>query len=280
MRIPVIRKWVVLVVISVVCSINSGCNRLNDKPGGEYLNLALAGMAGSDGVSFEGATALLSGSEGTSYASVYYGGEVEDHNKVTLYTLLPDKKLPKSASNKMKEASSATDEKSFFSRLEKKEGHWKVLSGSTVQQNNPLPGLNPLHQLEELKGLNKTVTEEAGGGKGVRILRIELFPEEAHKQLANQLNQEMAALRDKENIQVSNNPKAKAALDTFWKEKSDELKHKLDSAQVKTVYHLNVDIRRNLPKRLAWTRTINYPGDDKNTAAETYVSQVDFYGYR
>ncbi|KGE16686.1 hypothetical protein [Paenibacillus wynnii] len=284
---PVVRKWIMTWVVLVTCIYSSGCNKLNDKPAGEYLDLALSGMAGSDGVTFEGATALLRGSAGTPYASVYYGGNVKDHNKVTLYTILPDQRSTESEStNHVKEASSATDKPSYYSKLEKKEGAWKVLSESSSQEDNPLPRLNPLHQLEELEGLDKTVTEEAGAGagRGVRVLRIELSPAEARKQLTNQLEQEMSALRTlgqtQEKQLTANQPQLKKALDTFWQKKNAELKNKLERAQVKTIYHLNVDSRRNLPKRLAWTRTISYPEDAQNALSETYVAQVNFYGYR
>ncbi|MDQ0193133.1 hypothetical protein [Paenibacillus wynnii] len=282
---PAVRKWIMTWVVLITCIYSSGCNKLSDKPAGEYLDLALAGMAGSDGVTFEGATALLRGSEGTPYASVYYGGNVKDHNKVTLYTLLPDGETTKPEStNQIKKASSATDKPSYYSKLEKIEGGWKVLSESSSQEGNPLPRLNPLHQLEELEGLDKTVTEEAGAGRGVRVLRIELSPAEARQQLINQLEQEMSALRTfgqtKENTLTSNKPVLKKVLDTFWEKKNAELKTKLERAQVKTIYHLNVDSRRNLPQRLAWTRTISYSGDAQNALSETYVAQVNFYGYR
>ncbi|MCL6606276.1 MAG: hypothetical protein K6T94_25705 [Paenibacillus sp.] len=279
-----VRKWIVMLTVSVVCIYCGGCNKQSEKPAGNYLNLALAGMAGSDGVTFEGATVLLRGSEGTPYASIYYGGDVKDHNKVTLYTLLPDRESSEpEPSGQIKEASSATAEQPLYSELEKKEGRWQVLSGSSLQEENPLPRLNPLHQLEELEGLDKKVTQETGAGRGVRLLRIELTPDGARKQLRNQLEQELSALRTqsqtKEN-QVSTQPQLKKALDGFWKKQNADLKRKLEQAQVKTIYHIKVDSRRNLPKRLAITRTISYPGDDQNARAETNVTQVDFYGYR
>ncbi|WP_410511631.1 hypothetical protein PaeBR_16355 [Paenibacillus sp. BR2-3] len=281
-----IRNGIVVVTLTLYCALSSGCSLRNEKPAGDDLDLALAGMTGSDGVTFEGATALLRGSDGTPYETLYYGGKVKDHNQVTLYTLLPDSNSSKAAATgKINKLGSAIPNKqSYYSQLKKIGGQWQPLSQSFPQEGNPLPRLNPIYQLEELEGMDKTVTEEAGAGRGTRVLRIELSPDEAHAQLAAQLNQEMSALRSfnqtGEESQSSANPQLNKALETYWKKQNTELQRKLDKAHVETVYHLNVDVKRNLPKRLAWTRTINFPGDIQKTRSETYVTQIDFYGYR
>jgi len=263
-----------------------GCGNINGKPTGEYLDLALAGMEGSDGVTFEGATALLQGTEGTPYVSLYYGGTVKEHDKVTLYTLLPDGSAAGAAATagelkKLERTSASTP--AYYSQLEKIKGQWQPLSGS-VEDDNPLPRLNPLSQLEELQSLDKTVTEESGAGRGTRILRIELSPEEAHEQLARQLNQEMSALRTGSGLEKTGQHAAKPVLaqklEAFWEKQNAELQRRLESAQVKTVYHVNVDVRRNLPKRLSCTRTVSYPDNTGRAGKETYVTEVNFYGYQ
>jgi len=282
MTIPKARKWIVFVGLAIFM-VSGGCGQLDEKPAGDYLNLALAGMAGSDGVTFEGATALLRGSEGKPYASINYGGKVTDHSTVTLYSLLPDRESSQTVATP-KKASKAADNKTFYSKIEKKKGQWQVLSESNMLNETPLSRLNPLQQLEDLSSLSKQVTEESGAGGGTRTLRIELSPDVAREQLVKQLEQELAILRiqgeTQVRAQISGRPELKKELDSFWQKKSKELKNRLASAQVKTVYHLKVDSRRNLPKRLAWTRTISYPSDVQKVLSETYVTQIDFYGYR
>lgn len=56
---------------------------------------------------------------------IFYEGTVQDHKKVNLYTLLPDKSSStKKAANSAKDLKSGiTSMKAFHSQLEKKEGN-------------------------------------------------------------------------------------------------------------------------------------------------------------
>lgn len=273
-----------IVTVALFAILFSGCSRINDKPAADYLDLALAGMAGSDGVTFEGAAALLRGSDGTPYESLYYGGTMEEHHKVTLYSLVQDASNSTAASGKSKKTRALSPAKPYYySQLEKIEGQWRTLTQSSTEENHALPLLNPFQQLEDLEDLDKTVTEETGAGRGNRFLRIELTPEEARNQLVKELNGELSSLRSNnypaEGRQGLGNPEMVGALEDFWKKQDSELQRKLDAVQVKTVYHLIVDSRRNLPRRLACTRTVSFSGStDKQI--ERFVSQIDFYGYR
>ncbi|MNC26120.1 hypothetical protein D3C75_742380 [compost metagenome] len=205
-----------------------------------------------------------------------------DHNKVSLYTLLPDGSTPQTAAqaggNKLKSNSAAAP--AYYTRLEKKDGEWTMLSEeSASQSDNPLPALNPLRQLEDLEDLEKKVTEEAGAARGTRMLRIELSDTEANRQLAAELERQMEAIRPKEA------GKGADALQLLWEQKNNELQQKLKEVSVKTVYYLKVDMKRNLPKSLTFTRRVNYPGTRglgtaASAAEEIYLTQVNFYGYR
>lgn len=69
---------------------------------------------------------------------------------------------------------------------------------------------------------------------------------------------------------------------SLWEQKDRELQQKLKQVSVKAVYYLKVDTKRNLPKQLTWARTVSYPdtnGDFRKAADETYLTQVNFYGY-
>ncbi|WP_339315636.1 hypothetical protein [Paenibacillus sp. FSL R10-2734] len=275
-------------VLTLYCVLCSGCSVLRDKPAKEDLSLALAGMAGSDEVVFEGANMLTRGGTTVPESLLFYGGTVEDHKKVKLYTLLPDKSMTqKTATSGVKDLKSRTYPlKPYYSQLEKKEGRWELqTTGNSSGEVNPLPALNPLKQLEELESMEMSVTEEAGAGRGTSVLRMELSSSEARKQLSAELEKEMQNLRPKVPESAENNTEADQAvtraLEKLWQKKNNELQQKLKQANVETVYHLTVDKKHNLPRRLTLNRKVSYSGEMKNnTENETYVSKVDFTGYR
>lgn len=133
--------------------------------------------------------------------------------------------------------------------------------------------------------METSVTEEAGAGRGTSVLRIELTPSEARKQLSAELEKEMQNLRPKVPESAENNAEADQAvmkaLEKLWQKKNNELQQKLKQANVETVYHLTVDKKHNLPRRLTLNRKVSYSGEMMNKSEnETYVSKVDFTGYR
>ncbi|WP_339290632.1 hypothetical protein [Paenibacillus sp. FSL E2-0201] len=288
MRKLLLLKGGVPLILTLYCILCSGCSVIRDKPAKEDLSLALAGMAGSDEVAFEGANMLTRGGTTVPESLLFYGGTVEDHKKVKLYTLLPDKSASqKTAAKGVKDLKSSTYAlKPYYSQLEKKDGRWELLTTeNSSEEGNPLPALNPLKQLEELDAMEKNVTEEAGAGRGTSVLRIELTPSEARKQLSVELEKEMQNLRPKglesaKNSTAADQAVAKA-LEKLWQKKNNELQEKLKQANVETVYHLTIDKKHNLPRRLTLNRKVSYSGETTNKSDnETYVSKVDFTGYR
>lgn len=262
---------------------------MQNKTAEEDLSLVLAGMDGSDEVAFEGAAGLLIGGRAIPESALYYGGRIEDHNKVSLHTLLPDEQgQPKAAGESGQQLleQSHPAAPSYYTRLEKKDGEWAMLSAAPeTMESNPLPALNPLQQLEELEDREKQVTEETGAARGTRVLRIELSPAEARKQLAAELEGKMqeirpAVMNGKSQEGAGEPPEVMEALNALWDQKNTELQQKLEQAEITSVYYLKVDTRYNRPKRLTWTRTVSYPGAQEAEDEEAYVTKVDFYGYR
>ncbi|MHA6532529.1 hypothetical protein [Paenibacillus sp. BAC0078] len=285
MRIVKLREMMITAGLLLYSVLGSGCAAIADRPAAKDLNLALAGMDGSDAVSFEGASSLQLGGKAAKESALYFGGNVADHNKVSLYSLLPDGSQPKAAAETAAERAAAP---AYHASLEKKDGEWMLLPQSVpTRENNPLPALNPIRQLEELERLEKTVTEEAGAVKGTRVLRIELTNDEARSQLSRELAQEMQAIRPAVSSSAGKTAdktgKVSAAMLSLWEQKDHELQQKLKQVSVKAVYYLKVDTKSNLPKQLTWARTISYPGTKgtlRTPADETYLTQVNFYGYR
>ncbi|QWU13460.1 hypothetical protein SAMN04487895_103127 [Paenibacillus sophorae] len=273
-------KRMFTVLLAISCGLAGGCGPENGKTAGELLELALAGMTGTDGVTFEGETALRVDGRQLPEASLYYGGELIDHKSLRIYNLLPDAAKSQELSGDLKQRS---ERPTLYSRLEKSSGRWRVLSLNEDEGGNPLPGLNPIRQLEELKIMKKTVTKEVGAGGKVRLLRIELDPQQAHNQLAAELEAEMSALRTASTSATSSSDRTTAGvspLEILWNRENGELQRRLRDAKVETVYHLEVDVRRNLPKSLSRQRTITFLSSDGKTRRETFVSRVDFYGYK
>ncbi|AKG34503.1 hypothetical protein [Paenibacillus durus] len=273
------RTFTVLLALCC-CGLAGGCGRENGKTAGELLDLALAGMTGTDGVTFEGETALRVDGRQLPEASIYYGGELINHKSLRIYKLLPDSAKSQELPGDLTQQAAGPN---LYSRLEKSGGQWRVVPLNEDQGGSPLPGLNPIRQLEELKTMNKTVTREAGAGGKVRLLRIELDPRQAHDQLAAELEAEMSALRTSsasEKSPVARTAAGVSALERLWEQEDGELQRRLRDAKVATVYHLEVDAMRNLPKSLSRQRTITFLSSDGRTRRETFVSRVDFYGYR
>lgn len=287
MRTIHIRRMILSAALLLGPILSTGCARIHDKSAAEVLHLVLAGMAGSDGVSFEGASSLMLDGKPVPMAAIYYGGTVLDHNKVSLHTLLPDggktQTAAKAGGNKLKSSSAAAS--AYYTRLEKKNGQWTLLQqDSTASPDNPLPGLNPLRQLEDLEKHEIEVSEEAGGAGGTKVLRIELSEPDAVRQLAAELEGQMEAIRPgKSGSEQKETGKEEDALQQLWAKKNNELQQKLKEVSVRTIYYLQVDTKRNLPKRLTCTRRVNDPANQGTTgggAEEIYLTEVNFYGYR
>ncbi|MEK3794085.1 hypothetical protein MKX42_20310 [Paenibacillus sp. FSL R7-0204] len=264
----------------------SGCTVMKDRPAAEDLNLVMAGMDGTDGVSFEGGAALLIDGKTVPESSLYYGGKIVDHNQISLYSLLPDGGQPAPAAesglHSLKQGSG--DAPVYYTRMVKEDGKWTMKQASpALSGSNPLEELNPLRQMEALEKMGKKVTEEAGSARGTRVLRIELTAAEARRQLSAELAQKMQAIKPAARIDAATHAdthaKALAAKSALWEQKRTELQQRLNQADIRTVYYLKVDLKRNLPTRLTWNRTLTYPGKAGGITEEAYITQVDFYGY-
>jgi len=245
-------------------------------------------MVGSDEVTFKGTSMLTRDGKAMPETLLFYGGTLRDHAKVSLYTLLPDQSSNKQAAHGLKEVrsrASTSSMKPYYSQIVKKEGQWIVQSsGDLAQEGSSLDVLNPIQQLEALEKLGKSIREEAGAGRGTSVLRIELTPEEARGQLTAELEREMLRLRPETQLTsksgTDGNLKVTEALTKLWERRNNELQEKLKDASVESIYHLTVDKKHNLPRRLTFNRKITYKGANNGSSTETYASQVDFSGYR
>lgn len=287
MKTSLLLRRITPLIVIVYCMSCNGCSSLRDTTTEDNLSAVLEGMAGKDTFSFEGAATLLRGGEPLPNSTLYYGGEVKELTKLSLYTLLSDRSLSNNtASSGIKDLrNSGTLAQSYFSQLEKKAGKWELQAAThSPQEFNPLPALNPLAQLEGLKEMEKKVTEEVGAGRGTKVLRFELTPTEAKNQLTNELEQEMMVLRPELHAEEQDSAEdalklTKARIE-LWQKKNNQLQQKLEQAKIEAVYHLTLDKKYNLPRKLSLNRKVSYPSESNKSTSETYVTEVDFYDYR
>lgn len=288
MRKSILLKGLIAMLLISNCMLGSGCSVNEGQSAHEELNLVLAGMTGSDGVTFKGSTMLTKNGVSIPEAMIYFGGTMQEHKKLNIYTILPDhsRVIQKSPVRVKGVKSKVASMKSYYSQLEKRGGKWVAPSAvtSTTEENNPLLLLNPLQQLEALEFMEKKVSKERGAGRGTSVLRIELTPTEALEQLSAELINEMEGLRPNP-VTSAGNPQetdkvAAQALTDLWVKRNNELQQNLKQASVETIYHLTVDKKHNLPRRLTLHRKVTYPGLQNELDKESYVSQVDFSEYR
>lgn len=259
-----------VMAVSLICAV-SGCGgAVDEAEAKEELSWALAGLAGSDAVTFEGAAALMLDGQTDARHSLYFGGSLEEHSRLSMYTLLPDEQ----GGGRLAQASVRTASAApLYVNLKKTDGKW---TGSAMEaEERRLAGFNPFKKLEELGAMKELkVAEEAGAGRGLRVLRVELPPEQARLTMKRELEAEMegvlaAAKAGRNSLEPQ--------LEALWKRERDHLSQRLEASEVGLVYHLTVDKKRNLPQRLTMRRTVVSPGGE---AEEALVSEIDFYGYR
>lgn len=290
MRNSIYHTALLTMLLAASCIAAGGCGGFNNRPPEEALNLALAGIAGSDSVTFDGSAALLREGETTPALNQTYGGKMENHNQLSLYTLLPSQGVSTPAAASLKKPAEKgktrqlSGSRTAYSKLEKKGGQWRVRSADLAEgKGSALTRLNPLLQLEELGKAAKTVKEETGAASGTQVLRIELTREAARRLLSKELEGEMAALRPASGTVKAGGTalsrKADKDIEALWERKNSELQTKLSKADVTAVYHLTVDKKRNLPTKLDWTRTISYDGGQRQGNSERLIVQVQFHDY-
>ncbi|WP_433946253.1 hypothetical protein [Paenibacillus sp. SN-8-1] len=264
-------------VIMFMLVLITSCSR--PRSAQDWFDLTWAGLAGSDTLSFKGTTVLLRADKPQPEGSVAFSGELQNHQVLTLTANSPVKQ----ADSNLKAAESKG--KPIFTTLQLKGRRWVALDqaqGSSA--SHTLERINPLAQLEEIHDTkSKNIRLESGAARGTKVLRVELAPEEAKALLRRQLSDEMDLVlknwsRDSQQLQLS--PSERNALNrevqALWSQGNRKLSEKLDQAEVSTVYHLTIDKRSGLPRRLTSNNRITYPGNSNLNKPETQVTDCSF----
>ncbi|USB34585.1 hypothetical protein [Paenibacillus sp. YPG26] len=265
------------VVIIIMVMLIASCSK--PRTAQDWFDLTWAGLAGSDTLSFKGNTVLLRANRPQPEGSLAFSGELRNHQ---VLTLIADSPVNQENSG-LKEA--ASKGKSPLTTFQLNGRKWAALDQSQGDRiPHPLARVNPLAQLEEIHNTkSKSLRLESGAARGTKVLRIELAPEEAKALLRRQLGEEMELVlanwkRDSQLLQLTI-PEREALnreVLKLWSQGNGQLSDKLDQAEVRAVYHLTIDTKSGLPRRLTSNNKITFPGDSNLNKPEILVTDCSF----
>lgn len=269
------RKCLTWIIVVGLGCILFGCSFLstNTSPE-EQFRVSVSGLAGSEAFSFNGEAALRRNEQSLFEQHFAYEGQLTNHDELMMQSTLPLQSATSNTVTTVKEKNSVNSVSANFRRMN---GDWVHTSNVVDQPDQALVRFNPLDQLEEISGLDKTITEETGASRGTRVLRIELKSADALKWLDKQLSSEMDSIREElDNQKTSNSLKVHSELEAIWKQGENQLQVMLKQAKVGTVYHMTIDRVSNLPVRLTSESKMSYLDLEGNEQSEIVVNDVTF----
>ncbi|MDP4096848.1 hypothetical protein OIN60_08685 [Paenibacillus sp. P96] len=262
------------ILICLTALLLTGCTSSdNVRSPEEYYSLAMSGLAGKEEFHFQGMSALRLGESGEFQQQVHFEGKLRGHDQLTVRTVSPAAGGTKALN---------ADKPGLTENFIRIGGAWQ---GGTDALAGRQGRLNPVNRLEELGKLDTEITLEKAAPRGTRMFRIEVSQEDAKRWFAADLKKEMVdvdrrfrRLADKR--PASERSKLNAELDAAWKKMNDELGRRMDTAQVRTVYHLTVERRTLLPQRLSSETQIVYKNQAGGVQEESLVSDTFFRDYK
>ncbi|MNO72488.1 hypothetical protein D3C76_634380 [compost metagenome] len=283
-----IRKAIHCVVItSSILTLILGCSRMENRSPEDWFNFSWAGLAGSDGLTFQGNAVLLRGEQLIAEGNVSYSGQLRDHHELAMRS-----QLPGTGTTQIKNKDIGINSGSTASltgneiKLRWEDGSWSLKSNEndgTVQATG-LARLNPLDQLEEIKRAKKEIKLENASARGTKVLRIEIDPADAKEQLKNKLVKEMDGLKNKWQLEVSkihadHRSQVSKEVEEQWSVGKNQLIQMLDQAEAKATYHLTIDRNNGLPIRLTSETQLDYPNMRGINEHEVLISDNRFVDY-
>ncbi|MEF2964575.1 hypothetical protein V3851_01925 [Paenibacillus sp. M1] len=226
----------------------------------QWFNVTWSGLAGSDHLAFRGQAAIMRGENSKVEESVNFTGELQDHHQLALQTVLPS---GESGENTGAVAAVSGPKTAYTAELQWQGGTWNLKSNENDAFTRGIARLNPLDQLEDMRTVKKTIRAEAGAPRGLKILRIELDPEEAKRRLKERLTEDMEAVKagwQEKLVQVASDRRTKveSELESEWETGRNQLEAMLEQAKVKAVYHLTINRKTGLPVRLSSQTDLDY----------------------
>lgn len=268
-----------LFVISIMIVV-SACGLREEKTPEQWFNFTWSGLAGCDSLSFQGLAALQRGEKPAKKENISYMGRLSDHRQLSIQTLIPHN----TSSGRVRTAETGAFSKSEF-KLRWEKGGWRLQSNENDMMVRGLTQLNPLHQLEEIKGTSKKITAESGAARGTKVLRIVLNPSEATLRMKDRLLEEMSSLgfgleNKLQQVDASRRDVVEKELNTLWTSGNDKLQQMLEQMNANVVYHLTIDRKTGLPARLTSETTVDYVTFQGASQREVLYTDTRFDGYR
>ncbi|MFD1176147.1 hypothetical protein ACFQ3W_07535 [Paenibacillus puldeungensis] len=271
----VIGLFVFMIMIAV-----SACGLREEKTPEQWFNFTWSGLAGCDSLSFQGLAALQRGDEAAKKENISYTGRLNNHRELSIQTVIPQNP----SSGRVRTAEAGAFSKSKF-KLRWERGGWRLQSNENDMMVRGLTRLNPLHQLEEIKGTSKTITAESGAARGTKVLRIVLNPSEATLRMKDRLLEEMSSLgfgleNKLQKVDASRQDIVEKELNTLWTSGNAKLQKMLEQMNANVVYHLTIDRKTGLPARLTSETTVDYVTFQGASKHEVLYTDTRFDGYR
>lgn len=251
----------------------TGCGMLqNDRNPEKWFKQTLGGLAGKDSFSFTGKAAVRTGSQKNFKESLAYEGTLTEHDKLTIRSMLPSGTVGEETQQSIRLKNVHAAEAGF----RRQGGQWVPLSskGSVTLQSS-LARFNPLGQLDAISRLPKQMREASGAARGTKVLRIELEPAVARQWLSEELEAEMAVIRQQAEADGQTS-QTKRQLADVWNKGDAQLKQMLEHSEVGMVYYLTIDKKTGFPLRLSSESSVRYLNLQKQEEQETLVNDVSF----
>ncbi|CAM2822167.1 hypothetical protein PASE110613_02485 [Paenibacillus sediminis] len=268
-------KCLVLTAALLICMfILPSCT--HSKTPEDWFRLSTSGLAGVDSFTFHGQAAVRSEDTGIFDKSFSFSGKVNHHYRLSMQEVTNGKML---SDNSFAASSGGhTIRTAYFLH---QHGTWVPLEGNESMKTQTLSRFNPLAQMDTLHRFHGYITEEMGAGRGTKVIRIELPAEEARKWIRDQLEEEMDQLR-KQFINRSDefSKKKRAELEAVWSDGKKELNSMLKQADAQAVFHLTIDSRTILPRKLYTEHRISYTDPAGKRQHEMLLTEVHFGDYR
>lgn len=261
-------KWMracIRICCAYICLVSlmsiAACNFTESRTPDQWFEFTWAGLAGLDTLSFKGEAKIVREDEGTWGNIISYSGQLNEHNELTLQTLIPTEVSDEIQVSQLKKKAT----KPVTAKLLRESGDWVITHYSDQELEQTLTHLNPLAQLDEIQQSKRKVKEEKGAARGTRVLRIEMDPAQSLDSLASSLHAEMNQLDELVDLELTSHDlssadrnKLKEKLQAVWNRGNLQLEAMLENATVKRVFHLTMNRKSGLPDRLTSETNITF----------------------
>lgn len=259
----------------VLLGLVQGCQ--TGKTAQTWFDVTWAGLAGADAFEIQGEAEIIEPDLQKQNHRLNYTASLSNHTRLSVKA--------EAASNIRAAGLTSGASAAEITTLQLQDGNkWTVMQkggkdGVGNSWTSAAAGrMNPLAALEELRKMKKNVREERGAARGTRVLRIEPDSEQELMRLKSGLELEIDQLDAKWQSKAKGSPALLRGNKLLGAERQ-ELERMLSGARVRTVYHLTVNKKNNLPQRLMSETELVYQSTQGEWMHESLWNDAKFYNY-